>query len=181
MQGVWPAAEAARLVGASSVTLPWPSETLERLQSEPVWRRYRLLDLLSFLPYRVLAKVDRASMHRSLEVRVPLLDHRVVELVLALPTEATRSKGLLRQVARRLGAPPPRGRKKGFEVPLASWLRGPLREVMERDLFSAVSAEMGLDQKILRTHWQDHLDGRADVGERLLAVAVLVQWVKRHL
>jgi len=73
---VWPGAEAARLCGLEQCRrcVAGPAGAPRH---EPSWLRYRLLDMLTFLPDRMLAKVDRASMHHALEVRVPLLDHRV--------------------------------------------------------------------------------------------------------
>ncbi len=182
LQGVWPGREAARLLGETELPLPWPQETLDRVAGEPLWRRWRLLDLLTFLPERVLAKVDRASMDHSLEVRVPLLDHRVVKLVLGLPPRLARDKRLLRRaLARRLpGRQPERG-KRGFEVPLAGWLRGPLREPLGDAVLGATAGELGLDQGILEATWRAHQDGRADYAERLFAVAVLTRWCRRWL
>jgi asparagine synthase (glutamine-hydrolysing) len=181
LQGVWPAREAARLCRLSDVPPPWSPDLLHQLEDVPVWQRYRLLDALTFLPERVLAKVDRASMDHSLEVRVPLLDHRVVELLLSLPPSMARDKRVLRRLVRRLGAPRPPGVKRGFEVPLGAWLRGPLQERVRGDLFSSTCADLGLDTGVLQESWQTHQSGRADLGERLLAVAVLVRWVETWL
>lgn len=178
LQGVWPAAEAARLCGLEQAPPVWPPELLERLDRRPRWLRYRLLDMLSFLPDRMLAKVDRASMHHGLEVRVPLLDHRVAELLLSLPPAQLHEKRVLRGAIDRLGAPQPPRRKRGFEVPLGGWLRGPLREAIERSLFGPTVHRLGLDAGLLRRAWTTHQQGRADLGERLLAVAVLVRWVE---
>jgi asparagine synthase (glutamine-hydrolysing) len=181
LQGVWPARDAARLCALTEAPPPWSPDLLASLDRQPVWLRYRLLDALGFLPERVLAKVDRASMDHSLEVRVPLLDHRVVELLLSLPPRLARDKSVLRRVARRLGAPDPPRRKRGFEVPLGAWLRGPLRERIRSDLFGATGRDLGLVDAVLRKTWEEHQSGRADFGERLLAVAVLVRWVETWL
>jgi len=178
LQGVWPAAETARLCGLGSAPQVWSPELLDRLDRRPSWLRYRLLDALTFLPGRVLAKVDRASMDHSLEVRVPLLDHRIVEHLLSLPPNLVRGKTVLRRVAGRLGAPPSPRRKRGFEVPLAAWLRGPLRDTVERALSSPTVDRLGLDRTVLRTTWEAHQQGSSDLSERLLAVAVLVRWVE---
>jgi len=178
VQGVWPNAEVGRLLGRDELPLPWPEELLTRLGDRPPWQRYRLLDVLTFLPERVLAKVDRASMSCSLEVRVPLLDHRLVEALLPLPRRACAGKAVLREVAARLGAPPPPRRKRGFEVPLAAWVRGPLREIVRDGLFCATASELGLDRSVLRRHWDGHQSGRVDHSERLLAVTVLVRWAR---
>jgi asparagine synthase (glutamine-hydrolysing) len=178
LQGVWPATRAAALVGVDCTALPWPHELVRRLEAYPTDQRYRLLDALTFLPERVLAKVDRASMDRSLEVRVPLLDHRVVELLLSLPGSVVKGKQPLRRVLARLGGPQPPRAKRGFEVPLAQWLRGPLRDTVEADLLGSGAADLGLDPKALRQAWDTHQSGAADLSERLLAVAVLVGWAR---
>ena len=178
LQGVWPGAEAARLCGLEQVPPVWSPDLLARLDHEPSWLRYRLLDMLTFLPDRMLAKVDRASMYHALEVRVPLLDHRVAEFLLSLPPELVEGKRVLRRALARLGAPAPPRRKRGFEVPLAGWLRGPLRDSVGQALFGPTARRLGLDGAVLRTTWDTHQEGRADLSERLLAVAVLVRWVE---
>jgi len=181
LQGVWPAREAARLLDRPEVPLPWSPDLLHGLESQPVWSRYRLLDAMTFLPERVLAKVDRASMDHSLEVRVPLLDHRIVELLLTMPDDLARGKGLLRRTLARFGAPPPPRHKRGFEVPLAHWLRGPLRDRVGADLFGPTGRSLGLVETVLRKNWDEHQSGRTDHGERLFAVAILVRWAEQWL
>ena len=181
LQGVWPAAEAARLCGLQEAPDVWSPELLDRLEARPSWLRYRLLDAVTFLPDRVLAKVDRASMDHSLEVRVPLLDHRIVEFLLSLPPAVTAGKKVLRATLDRLGAPQPPRRKRGFEVPLATWLRGPLKETVGQALASTTVDTLGLDRSVLTATWDEHQRGKADLSERLLAVAVLVRWVEAWL
>ncbi len=178
LQGVWPAAEAARLLGRNNIDLPWDEALLGRLEGLDPWTRWRALDLLTFLPERMLAKVDRASMQHGLEARVPLLDHRIVEFLLSVNPRWTRDKGLLRDVATGLGVPPRSRRKIGFEVPLADWLRGPLRERVHGLITGGTASELGLRRGVLERHWQVHQMGAADHGERLLAVAILVRWVE---
>lgn len=178
LQGVWPTVEVGRLLGRDDLPPPWPEGLLRRLADRPPWQRYRLLDMVTFLPERVLAKVDRASMSCSLEVRVPLLDHRLVEALLPLPRPACEGKAVLRELVSRLGAPAPPRRKRGFEVPLAAWVRGPLRESVREGVLGTTASELGLDRTLLRRHWEEHQSGRSDHSERLLAVTVLVRWAR---
>lgn len=178
LQGVWPASEAAGLLGAKRVGLPWDEACVERVGRLDPWTRWRSLDLLTFLPERMLAKVDRASMHHGLEARVPLLDHRIVEFLLSVNPKWTTGKSLLRDVAAGFGVPPRPRRKIGFEIPLGAWLRGPLRDTVHGLITGTTVRELGLRNDILQNHWIAHQAGSADHGERLLAVAVLVRWVE---
>jgi asparagine synthase (glutamine-hydrolysing) len=97
----------------------------------PIVRRLQLLDLQTYLPDDILPKVDRASMRHSLETRVPLLDHHLVEHALRLPLDVMYRKGvgkqLLREVARDLLPEPILSRpKQGFGIPRAQWDRNGL-------------------------------------------------------
>lgn len=179
----WPAAEglvpgsarrttaAEELGGASGIADPF--------------HRARLMDALTYLPDDVLAKVDRASMGCGLEVRVPLLDHRVAELAWRLPKSLLhregRSKWPLRQILERhvprdLFERP----KAGFSVPLDGWLRGPLRDWAESLLDpEALSADGLLEPAPVRAAWREHLEGTRDHGTKLWAVLMLQAWRRR--
>jgi asparagine synthase (glutamine-hydrolysing) len=181
LQGVWPAAEVQRVLGLNRTLPAWPTEITDRVRDLGPDIRYRLLDTLTFLPERVLAKVDRASMANSLEVRVPLLDHRVVEQVLSSTPRSLTGKRPLRRILTRLGAPDPPRAKRGFEVPLGDWLRGPLRQKVETSIQGRSCASLDFDSNQLSLAWQQHLQGGEVWSERLLAVVVVTRWVERWM
>lgn len=146
-----------------------------------------LADQLSYLPDDQLAKVDRASMAAGLELRVPLLDHRVVEFSWRLPHQfkvrGGSGKRILKNLAYRhvpqhlLDRP-----KTGFTVPLNDWLRGPLREWAETMLASARLADAGLLRPApIRTRWNRLMQGQAEPALDLWAVLMLQAWAERWL
>jgi len=178
LQGLWPAAEVEELLQGNEIPPAWPASTIRRVEGLNSWRRWRALDVLSFLPGRMLAKVDRASMAAPLEVRVPLLDHRIVDFLLSLPEKMCRDKELFRRVLLRWKLPEPSARKTGFEIPLASWLRGPLREKVEAELFSGNLEARGWNPHMLRSCWDRHQSGREDHAEKLFGLTVLLMWMR---
>jgi asparagine synthase (glutamine-hydrolysing) len=144
--------------------------------------RMMLLDLRSYLPDDILAKVDRAAMAASLETRVPLLDHRVVEFALRLPLHQKMRDGQGKWILRRLlDRHVPRalvdGPKKGFGVPIHEWLRSSLR-VWAEDLLSEERLRRGgfIDPAPVRALWRQHLAGQGDWGFRLWPVLMFEAW-----
>lgn len=140
------------------------------------------LDTLSYLPGDILTKVDRAAMSTSLETRVPLLDHRLVEFAWRLPTGFLIRKGkgkhLLRQVLHRHVPPGLVERPKmGFAVPLDSWLRGPLREWAEELLDeNRLRREGVLNPEPIRQKWAEHLTGRRNWQYQLWGILMFQAW-----
>jgi len=106
------------------------------------------LDQKYYLPDNILAKCDRMSMAHSVEVRPPLLDHRLVEFTASLPPEmklcGARTKVLLRDLMK-TGLPPSilRKSKEGFDIPVHHWLRGPLKPLLLDVLSSGTSRSAG--------------------------------------
>ena len=155
-------------------------EVRERFPDDVSWMQY--LDTLTYLPDDILTKVDRASMAVALEVRVPLLDHRVVELSWRLPQRFKlrrgRGKWLLRQIAykyvpRKLLERP----KMGFGVPIDQWLRGPLKEWAGDLLSSAAINETGvLDRTPIAEKWGEHQAGGRNWHYFLWNVLMFEAW-----
>jgi asparagine synthase (glutamine-hydrolysing) len=143
-------------------------------------------DLALYLPDDILAKVDRTSMAASLEVRVPLLDHRVVELAAGIPSswkmKGLRRKAILRRAVR--GLVPDevlRRGKEGFSAPMKRWIREDLRPIVEDALSPRSVAARGLFRRErVRELLDEHLSERADHSHRLFALTLFELWCREH-
>ncbi len=186
----------ARLVGTRIAGLaPLPADGLvgdraARAAHEALgaasWRKaVTAADLLLFLPDDLLTKVDRASMGVSLEVRVPLLDHRLVEFAARLPhrykERGGRGKYLLRRVLAKHVPPVLWDRpKSGFGIPLAPWFRGELKPWVQEQLTESWDWTLGvIDRPIAQRMIADHLAGRADYARWIWAFIAWKLWAQR--
>lgn len=159
-------------------------DTLARLDGLPVCERMMALDMLTYLPDDILAKVDRAAMSVSLETRVPMLDHRVVELAWRLPQELKLRGGetkwvlrqlLYRHVPRSLIERP----KMGFGIPIDAWLRGPLRGWAEALISERRLAGEGYFRPgPIRAAWDLHQSGRANMQYQIWAILMFQSWLE---
>lgn len=145
--------------------------------------RMMYLDTVSYLPDDILVKVDRAAMGVSLETRVPLLDHRVLEFAWRLPLSMKlrdgESKWLLRQILYRhvprvlIERP-----KMGFGIPLASWLRGPLKAWAADLLADERLARDGFFKPdLIREKWHEHLSGRRNWSFHIWTILMFQSWL----
>jgi len=165
-----------------------PSELFKDLMvasgtSDPV-SRAQYVDLKTFLPDDVMTKVDRTSMAVALEAREPLLDHRLVEAAARIPSRLKLSGGegktiLKKAVADRVPADILARPKQGFEVPVAAWLRGPLRDMAHARLFDPAPGAELLDRASLVTLWDGHQSGRTDGSHQLWPALMFRLWAKR--
>jgi asparagine synthase (glutamine-hydrolysing) len=144
------------------------------------------LDLKLYLQEDILVKVDRASMACSLEVRAPFLDHQLVEFVMSLPSSLKlrrfTTKYILKKVMKKfLPKEVIQRSKKGFGVPIAKWIKGPLRELFG-DLLAhnPIKREGFLNPSYVKSLLEDHVSNKRDNRKQLWTVLVWELWVNRY-
>jgi asparagine synthase (glutamine-hydrolysing) len=170
-----------RQARAGAAVSALPADAVFRAAGGDLIDRMMLHDQLEYLPDDLLAKVDRASMAVSLEVRVPLLDHEVVEFAWRLPGRVRRgqstSKWLLREIASRhipreiLDRP-----KMGFTVPIADWVQGELRPWGDDIISTASPVDDVLDMDAVRGLWRSTAEGGEHLALGAWALLVLKSW-----
>jgi len=149
---------------------------------DPLYRA-QYADFHTYLPDQILAKADRASMAVSLEVRVPLLDHRLVERFAPLPADEKvrggRGKHALREALRgRLPSEVLDGEKRGFDTPLAEWIRGPLENPV-RAALERLPGDWFVRER-LQAVLAQHVSGARNHDRLLWSLLVLEHWRARH-
>ncbi len=149
---------------------------------DPLYRA-QYADFHTYLPDQILAKVDRASMAVSLEARVPILDHRFVERFAPLPASEKihggRGKHAFRRALRsRVPGDVLDATKRGFDTPLAAWIRGPLAAPVASAIEELPKDWFRVDA--LRAAYDEHRAGRRDHGRLLWSLLVLEAWRVRH-
>ncbi len=179
------------------------TQNSDRLRAAPLWRQYmddtsrrcgRLdsfsavscFELESYMVNTLLRDTDSVSMYNSLEVRVPLLDHRLVEFVARLPEGTKRQPGvpkalLVEALAGILPAHVLGQRKRTFTLPWEVWLRGPLGVRLSQEL-SQVSSPLQehMNQRAVTGAWQNFVIGQTN-WSRPWSLYILNEWVRRHL
>lgn len=174
------------VVGVDSRELPYGLSEAETDAVSSTISRMMAEDTLTYLPDDILVKVDRAAMAVSLETRVPLLDHRLVELAWKLPLRMKIRNGLgkwllrqvlYRHVPRHLMERP----KMGFGVPVDHWMRTDLRDWTESLISSARLKQEGfLDSKQIRSRWNQHLENRHNWRDSLWLTLMWQAWLENN-
>ncbi|MGA8202603.1 MAG: asparagine synthase C-terminal domain-containing protein, partial [Candidatus Sulfotelmatobacter sp.] len=146
------------------------------------------LDTKTYLVSDILTKVDRMSMATSLEVRVPMLDHKFVEWVTSLPLEwklrgGTR-KHILKKLAERLGIPSAllHRKKQGFQMPLVEWMRNDVKDQFLRVLLEPRTLQRGyFKPEAVRSLVDEHVRGRRNRSGLLWRMLVLELWHRNFI
>jgi asparagine synthase (glutamine-hydrolysing) len=162
------------------------TENLPDLKGLSDIERMMALDIITYLPGDILTKVDRAAMGNSLETRIPMLDHHVVEFAWQLPIEYKLRNGiskwplreiLYRRVPKKLIERP----KMGFGIPIGEWLRGPLHDWAEELLNeSRLNNEGFFKAKPIRDMWNEHLKGQFDYTHQLWCILAFQAWFENE-
>jgi asparagine synthase (glutamine-hydrolysing) len=148
--------------------------------------RLQHIDLKVYLPDDILVKADRMSMAHSLEVRVPYLDHRIVEFAASLPSQLkvrrfTKKYILKQTISRLLPAQVLKRKKTGFNVPIPMWLRRELREMMHDTLSPTRVKEVGFfNPDAVSALMRDHEEMRVDLSRNLWGLLVFMQWYNEY-
>ena len=172
----------AQLVPGSHEPLTLLTDPGQQADLPDFEHRMMYLDMMTYLPDDILTKVDRAAMAVSLETRVPLLDHRVLEFAWTLPLDMKirhgEGKWLLRQVLNRHVPKALMDRPKmGFGVPIDHWLRGPLRPWAAALIEpTRLSREGMFDPAPIQLKWLEHQAGTRNWSYYLWDVLMFQQW-----
>jgi asparagine synthase (glutamine-hydrolysing) len=182
----WSREELGRLTGGSVVEGRY-EETFNQTEDWPLLARLMLVDLNTYLPDAMLTKVDRASMAVSLEVRVPLLDHRVVEYTSKLPDNLKFRNGTGKYLLKKLLGQYVPARlferpKMGFTVPLYRWFNNELKDLLLDNLSSERLKREGLfNQALVEKKLKEHLSGQLNHQLCLWPLLMWEMWRERWL
>ena len=163
------------------------TDPYERCDAPDELTRALYVDIKTYLPEDILALSDRLSMWHSLEVRVPLVDHRLVELSARLPSryklDLWRKKILLKKIAASHLPPEVTGhRKQGFESPMAAWLRTDLADYARDVLGAKRLGKTGMfNDDYVAGKLDEHLAGRHKNNKLLFSLIMFQEWYERHV
>ena len=157
----------------------------DRADTDDLLSKVQYVDIKTYLSDDILAKVDRASMAVSLEVRAPILDHKFMELAARIPSslklQGMNGKYIFKKALVRCLPQPILYRKKmGFAVPLADWFRGELKEMAHQVLFHG-NGEHFLESSTVKKIWNEHQNGLRDRSTELWSLLIFRMWQKSFL
>jgi len=182
----WEPKELKNLLSIDTAHYENGNEVFQKLSTLPLLQRLSAVDLTSYLVDDVLVKVDRASMSVALELRAPLLDYRVVELVTGMSMNLKRKSGISKYLLRKiLYKKLPKALvdrpKMGFNVPIAAWLRGPVKEILRQYLDPVFIRKQGIFQETRITELAErHLSQKADYAKQLWSYLIFQMWYTRY-
>ncbi len=144
-------------------------------------------DMETYLPDDELRKADRLSMWHSLEVRVPFLDHKLVEFVATIPSQLKlngweKKHILIKSLEGILPDSILRRRKQGFSIPLGAWLRGPLRDLMYAHLSPSHLRDLGMfREKVIERMLDEHVRGQKNHETKIWTLLMFYLWHQRYM
>jgi asparagine synthase (glutamine-hydrolysing) len=162
-------------------------QAYDACQSKDPLDRALYVDVKTYLVDDILTKVDKMSMAVSLEARVPLLDHKMVEFVASIPSALKLKRGRTKYLLRRLlERSIPKSivdrPKHGFEAPIGAWLRGPLAPMVDELLTDGRLRGRGIfDQQVVSRMWREHRDQIRDHRHRLWSLLMLELWFREFV
>ena len=156
-----------------------------RADTEDPLSRIQYVDIKTYLTDDILVKVDRASMAHSLEVRAPILDHKLMELAATIPSSlklrGMNGKYIFKKALKQiLPASVLHRRKMGFGVPLAHWFRNDLKELAHSVIFSR-NRDALLNESTVKRVWQEHQSGLRDRSTELWTVLMFRLWQQQFM
>jgi asparagine synthase (glutamine-hydrolysing) len=159
----------------------------DECDSEDALNRVLYVDMKTYLPERMLVKVDRASMAHGLEVRNPFLDHRLIEFLATVPSTWKLRNGekkyiLKKAMEKRLPQEILHRPKQGFDIPVDHWFRRKLKASFETLLLDPSTALFDyFDRSYLEQLWREHISGRRNHGNKLWIFYIFERWHRRFI
>jgi len=160
-------------------------KVLDEIQDKNWMNKMQLYDINTYLPNDILVKVDMMSMYNSLEVRVPLLDHKVVEFAATIPSEYRIRKGISKYILKksmqdRLPAVILKKKKHGFRIPLAEWLKNELKEPVFDLLLDKKAEERGYFSRGYVQMLLENYQAGMKYSYKIWELFALESWLRKH-
>jgi len=157
-----------------------------RLETDDRLAKEQYVDLKTYLADAMLVKIDRMSMANSLEVRVPYLDHRLVEFAFTIPSNLKMKgftlKYILKKAAQKyLPKEILKKQKQGFSIPVKNWLKNEIKEYAKEILLGEHKGLKYFDQEYIKTMLIEHTRQRRDHSHKLWAIMIFVLWHRKYI